>query len=161
MAMMAAAVAGHAAYVAGWTRLPLGILGALGGYIVGLAWLYGAWQRIPERLQEVDGHRYTATSLVLRFFIPVYNLYWLFRAQQLLCGALDARLKEKGRGGPAVSGTATLPCLLQFFSAGLSNAKLPPIVSLVAVTLTGLAWTSYMFTIERAFAQAFRKRSAD
>lgn len=156
VALQCAGIAADVAQVAGWIATPLGVIPKVAAVCAMLTWLYRTWQRLPKRLQVIDGHELSAKGLVLRHFIPIYGFYWMFRAQRFLCGAVDAKLIEKERVGGAPYGMAKLACTLQLVS-GYRALSLPPVVLCVAV-LCGVAWPVYMLAIEDCFARAFTKR---
>jgi hypothetical protein len=146
-----------AAHLAGLTRGPFGVFVRVGGSAVGLAWLYSAWNRLPDRLRAFEGRSFSPTAVVLRHFIPLYGLFWLFRAQHFLCDALDAWLIEKEHAGGTPRQMATVACALVLVTSFVSAQRAPFALRLALALASAAAWTAYMFAIEQCFARAFRK----
>jgi hypothetical protein len=65
---------------------PLGLIAA----VAFLAWLYRAWRAVPARHRDVPPG--LAVGLLL---VPVWNLYWMFRAIPGLSSALRRALGER------------------------------------------------------------------
>lgn len=58
--------------------------------IVRLIWLYQIWQALPPgQLVTNKGVRISPMAALGRYFIPFYNIYWLFESQTILCNAVD------------------------------------------------------------------------
>jgi hypothetical protein len=160
VALQTVGLAADAAHLAGMIPLKFGALPELAAAFAGLAWTYRAWARLPDRLRIIDGYRLSPTKLALRHFIPLYGIFWLFRAQHLLCGALDVKLIEKEDAAGAPTGMAGIAGALQLAN-GSFGAAAPPAVRLAFGVASTVAWTVYMLGIEQTFARAFRKRAGD
>jgi hypothetical protein len=132
------------------------MISALAGGVVGLAWLRATWERLPPRLQLVDGE--PMRGVIARHFIPIYGLIWMFKVQAALCAALQTKLGEKKILEGAPRGLAMAACGVHVGSS--ITRVLPPELGLVfTLASTGL-WTAYMIAIERTFALAFRRKRA-
>jgi hypothetical protein len=89
-----------------------------GSMILGLAWLGSAYERLPQRLRLSC----SPGALIGRHFIPIYNLYWIFKAQTLLCDGLDALLAESGRRGDTPRALAIVACGLTLAMRGAERS---------------------------------------
>lgn len=116
--------------------------------IVGLAWLGSAYERVPRRLRLAC----SPGALVGRHFVPIYNLYWIFKAQSLLCDALDMLLLERDQRRGAPRGLAVAGCALVLVSRIASG--LPGALFLMLMLANMAAWTMYMIAVERILAPA-------
>ncbi len=120
----------------------------LGSALVGLAWLGSSYERVPPRLRV----SYSPGTFIGRHFWPVYNLFWMFKAQSILCDALDTMLVENGRRRDAPRELATAGCALVLLSRFVSG--LPGGVFTVFMLVPATVWTLYMIGVEGTFARA-------
>jgi hypothetical protein len=125
-----------------------GLLLRYGSMILGLAWLGSAYERLPQRLRLSC----SPGALIGRHFIPVYNLYWIFKAQTLLCEGLDALLVESGRRGDTPRALASVACSLTLVARFVSG--LPGVLFVGFMLVLAGAWTMYMIAIEERLARA-------
>jgi len=110
-------------------------------WILGLAWLYTAWRRVPEPCRRTyDNRKVEPSEAVWKLFIPFYGFYWLFVANIGLCSALERHAKQVRlqRNGP--SSFALVTCLVQ-------------LVPLVGLLLAPLFWFTLMFRIDLLHAE--------
>jgi hypothetical protein len=85
-----------------------------------LVWCYYAWSGIPHDLRV----GVTPSSAVVRFFIPVYSLYWVIAVNTQLGDALNAlltRLHDRRRAPKTLAIVATIvyfvPVVMMFTDA--------------------------------------------
>jgi hypothetical protein len=69
-----------------WLAAPVGLIAA----VIFLAWLYQAWSAVPPRHRDLRPA--LAVGLLL---VPLFNVYWMFRAIPGLSSALRRALGER------------------------------------------------------------------
>ncbi len=120
--------------------------------VFALTWVYFAWKGVPPPYRGSLSPR----RAVLTFFVPVYNLYWMFAINPALCATLDAilqRARERRRA----------PTLLAHLALGVSICigalafALRPAASRVATGFLAVApplssalWLVYMIECDKA-----------
>lgn len=111
---------------------------------LGLAWLGTCWADVPPEHRGGLG----PLRVVLYFFVPVFNLIWLFMAHQRLCRAYDVTLMADGGQPAAPRSLAAVAPTLHLASGFLPALGWAPLTygSYVAA---GLAWVLYMVAIDR------------
>jgi hypothetical protein len=121
------------------STLPLvGVLFLLLALVAAAVWLYMAWASVPSSMRYTDRGRWiTPGKAVGYLFIPFYNLYWMFVANQGLCEAVDRTLLSQGGMARAPRGLARTACTVQIIP--YCNLLVAPIL-----------WTVYMFQVDRA-----------
>jgi hypothetical protein len=120
------------------------VVGALGGLahvasvLVAIVWVSKAWASVPvEPVKSM--HRQEA---VLRLFIPIYNLYWMFVVNLRLCAAIDAVLARRGtqrtpRNAAIAAGVLTI-------LSWTSSSSGEPWTTLAAGAGAAVFWFVYM-----------------
>jgi hypothetical protein len=153
---VASRVAGLAGIVSDESAVWAPTIAALAGTGVGLAWLRATWERLPPRLQLVDGE--PMRGIIARHFIPVYGVFWMFKVQAGLCAALQTKLGEKKILEGAPRGLAMAACGVTI--GAYAMRALPLELCLVYAAVKASLWVAYMRAIERTFALAFRRKRA-
>ena len=119
--------------------------------LAGLVWFAWAWATVPEedRNYTLLG-RYTAFSATVRLFVPIYSLYWFFRALGHLCASINdslARRELTMRAPLALANTAAVLFVIAPLFAWRPDASF--LVYLVA----GALW--FVFTVQADHARRF------
>jgi len=130
------------------SELPLaGVLFLLVSLVAAAVWLHMAWASVPASMRCTDRGRWiTPGKAVGYLFVPVYNLYWMFVANQGLCEAVNRVLLAQGAQPRAPRGLATTACVVQV---------IPYFNLLVAPIL----WAVYMFQVDGARREMLNPRA--
>jgi hypothetical protein len=107
------------------------------------AWIYQTWSRVEDRPAGALG----------RFFIPAYNLYWLFACPQHICSSIDRALVEAGQPGGAPRTLATVAPTLQVGMTLLGLTELRAYLLLFSPA-THVVWLAFMVMCDRAVVRA-------
>ena len=121
------------------TTLPLlGVLFLFLALVAAAVWLYMAWGSVPASMRYTDRGRWVTPGKAVGYlFIPMYNVYWMFVANQGLCEAVDRTLLAQGGMPRAPRGVARAACVAQIIP--YCNLLVAPIL-----------WAVYMFQVDRA-----------
>lgn len=77
--------------------------------VVHLTWFYRIWQILPPNQLVTDkGVHISPMAALGRYFVPFYNIHWLFESQTILCNALDYASTEAGSTKKAPRALGTL-----------------------------------------------------
>jgi hypothetical protein len=125
----------------------------LSAQALGLVWLGVTWARIPRRVRAVHGKGMGPAGIVLRHFIPIVGIAWIFMAQKELCDTLDKKLRESGKGPSAPTALRIAVCTATLVGVGAAFA--PPPFPLVYQVATAALWCAYMVGVEQTFGRAF------
>jgi hypothetical protein len=128
----------------------------LGAFAVGFVWINAAFAGLPPKERPLSGGR-----ALLRFLIPIYDVYWLFAVLLRLCRAIDdarARrsLPARAPRALAIAAPATLlamPLLVQLLPSPPfpGVVGLPVFVAFLLVRSTPIAlWFAFMRSCDRA-----------
>jgi hypothetical protein len=145
----------YACSITSWVTTALGVapsivstvgLGATVSFgLLWLTWLHRTWRSLlAADLVDGSGKPVTPDAAVGRYFIPLYNLYWAFAAQTILCNALGAATTRASLTGkpPRTLGT--------FWVA----VGLIPYVNIVAAPLFGLVFMAKVDDLMRGVRKA-------
>ena len=123
--------------VLSWTRIG-----------IALAWIHGSWKDLPPT-RNPEHPTTTPGQAVGYFFIPFYNLYWMFKGNALLCDSLDLALAEAGRDRPrAPRDLALLAGIVQLAVPVFAMARAPAGLHVAVMASTG-AWLVFMLRCDR------------
>jgi len=100
--------------------------------IFGLIWLHSAWSSIPYEYRSIS-----PGQAVGMMFIPIYNLYWVFKANVGLTSALDYALAGSGSMRQASKGAAIFACIMQ-------------VIPYANLFLAPFTWVFHMFSVDAA-----------
>ena len=100
--------------------------------VLGLIWLYTAWSSIPYEYRTIS-----PGQAVGMMFVPIYNYYWIFKANVGLTSALDYALAGSGSMRQSSRGAAILGSIMQVI----------PYVNLFIAPFT---WIFHMFSVDSA-----------
>ena len=104
----------------------VGFLLAISGGIVQVLWLHRAWGTVPAEYRS-----FTPGQAVGLLFVPVFNVYWGFRAYPGLCATYDRILRDRGRQADVTTSEYTLAvayCITVFI----------PVVNIFAIILLAI-----------------------
>ncbi|MFO0629486.1 MAG: hypothetical protein U0325_28175 [Polyangiales bacterium] len=88
-----------------------GVLGYLGAV---MTWIYQSWRYLPAPYRRTaSGREVTPSWAVVGFFVPFYNLYWIFAQSHGYCEALDSAVVQSGRRGRSPKALATAASVVQ------------------------------------------------
>jgi hypothetical protein len=124
---------------------------AVGCSILGLVWIHAAFSDVNRRLFErrkQAGLEVKPGMAVGRFFIPLYNLYWLFAVHVFLAAALGALGQARPSQTVLVAGMIGSTALL---AAGFLSSAEPTLAFRVGLA-THIVWLVYMVLADRARA---------
>ena len=138
---------------------PVEVAAVLAG-VLGLFWLRNQWKRLPARLQMVKNQGVTPGQAAIRNIIPFYNLYWMFVVNAALCDGINSLLAKKDRPRAAPIWLATFAPLTTIALQVLGRVGQALPVSLIALVLYAVTWSTYTIRVELAFDEAKRKRAA-
>jgi hypothetical protein len=113
----------------------------LGSAFVGIAgaliWIYGACSRANALGGSQSNDRIPPWSAVGRFFIPFYNLYWLFQVETQLCHVIEGQLQRRGLGNRGLRSLAIKCGIMQ-------------LIPFVDFLLAPFAWSVYAAEVDGA-----------
>ncbi|HEY2516434.1 MAG TPA: hypothetical protein VGI39_36440 [Polyangiaceae bacterium] len=114
---------------------------------VGLAWVQIAWRDAEAGAGRKMLRERSSGVALLRFFIPVYNVYWAFAAHRRLCGALDAEAREKNlqlRARPDWAFVA----MYSLGAANLFALARPTVLAFLLAVVEHVFWFLYMTRVD-------------
>jgi hypothetical protein len=121
------------------TKLPLvGVVFLLVGLVAAAVWLHMAWDSVPASMRYTNRGRWISPGKAVGYlFIPFYNLYWTFVANQGLCEAVDRTLIAQG----------AMPRAPRSMATAAAVAQLVPYCNLLVAPIL---WAIYMFQVDAA-----------
>jgi hypothetical protein len=108
--------------------------------IVGLAWVHQSWSGVPRGVRG----ELTPGGALIRFLAPIYNLYWVFEVNLLLCRAIDRVLERLGDARRAPKSIAIAAGVLHFAPAALMFADETKPFAFVVTIADYALWFFYM-----------------
>jgi hypothetical protein len=118
--------------------------------LIGVVWIYMSWSRVGDSPAGALG----------RFFIPGYNLYWMFACPQQLCSSIDGALVDAGQPAGAPRSLAAVAPTLQLALTFVGFTEAKGYLLLVSPTAHVL-WGAFMVLCDRAVVRALAKGRAE
>jgi hypothetical protein len=128
---------------------------------LGFAWLYTSFRHTVDAVQALDPRApgQSPAAVVGSFFVPLYNIFWMFGVHFALCRRFkqlaSLRRRDLGRRIEAVRDLGLAGSALQIGFTVLTRLGPPPEILRVALVMPAL-WLVYM-----ALADGVRTRLAE
>lgn len=124
--------------------------------LMGIVWLDGVLDRLPIPHRD-DRFK---SGVLLKFFIPVYNIYWMFEVTTGVCDILDGGLSRYRRGRSAPRTLATNTCGAHIAVSVITRVAKGTLLGFVGI-VTPILWMVFMFRVEASLRELSDAVTAD